>query len=209
MSSSAADLEQERPILYNYWWSSCAWRVRSALNLKGIDYVYRAVDMDADEHHSAWYLAAVNPRGLVPALAVPPQGGRVLTESLAIMEYLEERYPEKEPHLLPSIKIFSIKCIFLVQFSLENADDRAAVRALALQIACNIQPLQNTGVMAYFKRRHNGDLSEADLFARHWIEVGFGALEMTLQKTAGKFAYADQISIADICIPPQVYNATE
>ncbi|KAI1709742.1 maleylacetoacetate isomerase [Ditylenchus destructor] len=173
------------PILYNYWWSSCAWRVRIALNLKKIDYEYRPVDMDNSQQKSAEFLK-INPRGLVPALV---HNGKIFTESMAIVEYLEEKFADAKPKLLP-----------------ENPDDRVAVRALAFQIACNIQPLQNTGVLAYL--REENDLTKADEFAVHWIERGFAALEEMLSKTAGKFCYGDEISLADICIPPQVFNAT-
>ncbi|KAI1717450.1 putative maleylacetoacetate isomerase 2 [Ditylenchus destructor] len=114
-----------------------------------------------------------------------------VAKSLAIVEYLEGRFPEKKPRLLP-----------------ENPDDRAAVRSLSYQIASNIQPLQSNRVLLHLKNLLRNNMDKPEEFAVYWMERGLAELEELLSKTAGKFAYGDEISLADICISPQVFNGT-
>uniref|UniRef100_A0A1I7ZZ26 maleylacetoacetate isomerase n=1 Tax=Steinernema glaseri TaxID=37863 RepID=A0A1I7ZZ26_9BILA len=173
-------------VLYNNWKSSCSWRVRIALALKGIEYEYKPVNLAKKEQRSSEYLK-INPQGLVPVLAV---GKKHLAESIAIMEYLEEKFPEKRK-LLP-----------------QNPEDRAKVRGLTLLVAANIQPLQNLKVREYYAK---GDPAKLKEWAVHWVEGGFTALEAELLKYSGngKFAYGDNPTFLDAVIPPQVYNARE
>ncbi|KAK0403212.1 hypothetical protein QR680_016784 [Steinernema hermaphroditum] len=173
-----------KPILYNNWKSSCSWRIRIALALKGIDYEYRPVNLAQKEQRTPEYLK-INPQGLVPVLNV---GKKHLSESIAIMEYLEEKYPEKR-RLLPM-----------------NPEDRAKVRSLTLLVAANIQPLQNLKVREYYAK---GDPEKLKEWAVHWVENGFDALETELKKYSGKFAYGDNPTFVDTVIPPQVYNARD
>ena len=166
--------------LYHYWRSSCSWRVRWALGLKQVTYSAFPVNLLKGEHLSEDFLA-LNPSGLVPALKVD---GKDLTESLSILEWLEESFPAKP--LLPSEPM-----------------GRAEVRELAYRIACGIQPVQNLRVMQYY----SPDPKVRAEYARHWISKGFEALEARLSTTAGTYAYGNQLTIADLCLVPQVYNA--
>uniref|UniRef100_G3MM10 Uncharacterized protein n=1 Tax=Amblyomma maculatum TaxID=34609 RepID=G3MM10_AMBMU len=169
-----------KPVLYSYFRSSCAYRVRIALAWKHIDYEYKGVDLmkDGGEQHSAEYFK-VNPMMQVPALV---HNGESFTQSLAIIEYLEDKFPE--PRLLPKD---------LVQ--------RAKARAVAELIVSGIQPLQSLDIMRLL------DESKRNEWAAHAITKGFKALEATLAKTAGKYCIGDQVTIADTCLVPQVYKA--
>ena len=173
-----------RPILYDYWRSSAAYRVRIALNLKGVDYEQRQVDLREDEQKSAEY-RSINPQGLVPMLEID---GHRLTQSLAIINYLDLRYPNQP--LIPA-----------------SAADRAHVVALALTIACDIHPLNNLRVLKYLKSELGHSQDEADAWYRHWIAEGLPALEALAAPKAGKFLFGDGPTGADVCLIPQLYNA--
>lgn len=172
--------------LYGYWRSSAAYRVRIALNLKQLSFDNLPVHLikDGGEQHSPIY-KALNPAELVPAFI---DGDMSVNQSLAIIEYLEEMYPQ--PALLP-----------------QEPAARAQVRALALDIACDIHPLNNLRVLQYL----TGPLalSEAQKldWIKHWLNLGFTALEHRLSQCAGQFCYGDEVSLADLCLVPQVYNA--
>jgi maleylacetoacetate isomerase len=172
-------------ILYSYFRSSAAYRVRIALNLKNIDYEIRPVHLlkHGGEQFDPEYLA-LNPQGRVPALAVDNQ---VLTQSSAIIEYLEEAYPM--PPLLPVDPI-----------------ERAYVRSLAQLIACDIHPLNNLRVLSYLKEQHR--LEDNSDWYRHWVREGFAALEKRLENSGrkGRFCFGDTPGLADAFLAPQVYN---
>ena len=174
--------------LYTYFRSSAAYRVRIALNLKGIDYQAVPVHLvrNGGEHRSAEYLA-LNPQGLVPALAVD---GQMLTQSLAIMEYLDETHPD--PALLPADPL-----------------GRARVRAIAQAIACDIHPINNLRVLHYLGGTLGLDQAAKDVWYRHWVETGLQAVEAMLvgDPRTGAFCHGDQPGLADCCLVPQVFNA--
>lgn len=173
--------------LYGYFRSSAAYRVRIALNLKGLEYTQVPVNLVKGEQRSDSYLQR-NPQGLVPTLET--DDGTRLGQSLAICEYLDERYPE--PPLLP-----------------KDAEGRARVRALTNLIACEMHPLNNLRVLKYLVSELGVD-EEAKLgWYRHWIREGFDALEAMLARdvdSAG-FCHGDSPTLADICLVPQVANA--
>ncbi len=173
--------------LYGYFRSSAAYRVRIALNLKGLAYEQVAVNLVKGEQRAEENLAR-NPQGLVPVLET--DDGTRLTQSLAICEYLEERHPE--PALLPA-----------------DPAGRARVRSLAQLVACEIHPLNNLKVLKYLV--HELKLDEAAKLAwyRHWIAEGFTALEARLagEAATGAFCHGDSQSLADVCLVPQVFNA--
>ncbi len=174
--------------LYTYWRSSSAYRVRIALNLKGLDYESVPVHLvrDGGEQHRPEY-TTLNPLGLVPTLV---DKDRVLIESLAIIEYLEETFPE--PALLPS-----------------TVAERARVRGMALSIACEIQPLNNSAVLGFLTSQLGvSETGKLDWICK-WIARGFGALEHLLTRSAetGVYCHGDTPSVADLCLVPQVYNA--
>ncbi|MGS0692234.1 maleylacetoacetate isomerase [Shewanella sp. 0m-8] len=176
--------------LYGYWRSSAAYRVRIALNLKLLKAEQHSVHLvkDGGEQHQQFY-ASINAQELVPSLVIKgEEGEQVLTQSLAIIEYLDEVYPQKA--LLPT-KPF----------------DRAIVRAMALSVACEIHPLNNLKVLQYL----TGELGMSDeqkaAWYQHWIAQGFGAIEKQLQKHSGLCCFGDSPTLADICLVPQVYNA--
>ena len=174
--------------LYTYWRSSSAYRVRIALNLKDVEYETVPVHLvrDGGQQKSAEYLE-INPQGLVPALV---DGDIVLRQSLAIIEYLDEKYPQ--PPLLP-----------------DSARARARVRSLAYLIADEIQPLNNLGVRQYLKHQAGLDQRQLDDWFRHWLTKGFAALEQLLSASAqsGQFCHGDTPGLADCCLIPQLYNA--
>jgi maleylacetoacetate isomerase len=172
--------------LYHYYRSSASYRVRIALNLKGLPYEAVAVDLLKSAQRSAEYLA-LNPEGLVPVLV---EGERPLTQSLAIIEYLEETCPQ--PPLLP-----------------RDPPGRALVRALALAIACEISPLNNSGVLKYLKGTLELDERKVDAWYAQWIGRGFEALEKEVSRTTGdgRHMYGTAVTLADVCIVPQMYNA--
>ncbi|MCE5233551.1 MAG: maleylacetoacetate isomerase [Mizugakiibacter sp.] len=176
-------------VLYSYWRSSAAYRVRIALNLKGLPYAIHAVHLvreGGEQHHDGY--RALNPQELVPVLK---DGERVIRQSLAIVEYLEEAY-EGETKLLPIA-----------------ARDRARVRALAQIVACDIHPLGNLRVLQYLDHEFNAPQVERERWVRHWMAAGFGALEKLLADSpcTGRFCEADSPGYADLCLVPQVYNA--
>ncbi|MCZ6561269.1 MAG: maleylacetoacetate isomerase [Gammaproteobacteria bacterium] len=174
--------------LYTYWRSSSAYRVRIALNLKGVEYESVPVHLvkDGGQQKSAEYLK-INPQGLVPALI---DGESVLRQSLAIIEYLDEKYPQ--PPLLP-----------------ETAGARARVRGLAYLIADEIQPMNNLGVVQYLKHEAGLKQQQLDDWYRHWIARGFSALEQLLSASdqTGQFCHGETPGLADCCLVPQLYNA--
>lgn len=179
----------DRPlVLYGYWRSSAAYRVRMALNLKGLDYEQRFVHLvrDGGQQHGAEY-RALNPHGRVPTLL---HGERVLTQSPAILEYLEEVFPE--PALLSG-----------------DPEGRARVRALGAVIACDIHPLNNLQVLKYLTGTLGVDEPSKLEWYRHWVANGLDAFEALLAESdeTGKFCHGDSPSLADCCLLPQVYNA--
>ncbi|WP_440026791.1 maleylacetoacetate isomerase [Chromobacterium amazonense] len=172
-------------VLYGYFRSSAAYRVRIALNLKGLAYQYRAVNLLQGEQRSAEYLA-INPHGLVPLL---DDGGVRIAQSLAICEYLDEAYPDS-PRLLPADPAL-----------------RAQARSIALAIAADIHPLQNPRVGKYLQAEFGvGEESKTE-WIRHWIRTGLAALERQLAESAGRYAVGDEPTLADICLLPQVFSA--
>jgi maleylacetoacetate isomerase len=174
--------------LYDYFRSSASYRVRIALNLKGLPYEVVPVNLvrNGGEQLSAEY-RRINPNALVPALV---DEGAALTQSLAIIEYLEETHPK--PPLLPS-----------------DAADRAYVRGIALSIACDIHPLNNLRVLRYLVRQLHVAEEDKNAWYRHWCEQGLAALETTLarDKRVGTFCYGDTPTLADCCLVPQIANA--
>lgn len=175
-------------VLYGYFRSSAAFRARIALNLKGIEPEARFVHLlkDGGQQHAAGY-KALNPQELIPALA---HDGHTITQSLAIVEYLDEIAPE--PPLLP-----------------KDPYGRARVRSLAYQVACDIHPLNNLRMLQYLKRTLSQDDAAVAAWQRHWIAFGFAALETQLARDTetGRFCHRDTPSIADICLIPQMANA--
>lgn len=174
--------------LYTYFRSSAAYRVRIALNLKGLDAEKIDVDLrkpQAGQQDPAY--RAINPQGLVPALVV---GEATIAQSLAIIEYLDEVYPE--PPLLPRAPI-----------------DRARVRAMALAVACDMHPLNNLRVLNYLRSPLDHDEDTVNAWYRHWIAAGFGGLEEQARRATGdgRHMFGRSITIADIYIVPQMYNA--
>ncbi|MDB5489202.1 MAG: maleylacetoacetate isomerase [Reyranella sp.] len=174
--------------LIGYFRSSAAFRVRIALNLKGIAVEHASRHLRKGEQSSADYVA-LNPQKLVPALILDNES--VLTQSIAIMEYLEETHPE--PPLLPKDPV-----------------GRARVRSLSLIVSADIHPIQNLRVMAYLRQKFEQTEESAFTWSRHWIETGFDAYEATLVREAstGAFSHGDQPTMADMCLVPQVFNAT-
>ncbi len=171
--------------LYSYFRSSAAYRVRIALNLKGIAYETAPVDLVKDGgHNKRPEFRAVNPQMRVPALVAP--AGDVLIQSLAIIEYLDETHPN--PPLLPKEPI-----------------GRAQARALAQIIACDIHPLNNTGPLRYLKNEMHQEQSAIDAWYHHWIVAGFEAIEALVRP--GPYACGAQVTLADIFLVPQVANA--
>lgn len=172
--------------LYNYFRSSAAYRVRIALHLKGVPFEYAPIHLVKGEQHSDAY-RTLNRQELVPALS---DGETVVTQSLAIIEYLDECHPE--PPLLPS-----------------SPAGRARVRAIALSIACDIHPLNNLRVLRYLTRTLGVGDEAKDAWYRHWIETGLAALEGQLSADAmtGSCCHGDTPTMADICLVPQLANA--
>jgi maleylacetoacetate isomerase len=172
--------------LYSYFRSSAAYRCRIALNLKGIAHEIVPVHLvkDGGQHHAPAY-RALNPQGLVPTLE---HDGRVITQSLAIIEYLDEIQPE--PSLLPG-----------------DAETRARIRAFALAIACDIHPIDNLRVLNYLKGPLRQEQAAVDVWYRHWVETGLAACEALLPKGTSRYCFGDQPTLADACLIPQLYNA--
>jgi maleylpyruvate isomerase len=173
--------------LYTYFRSSAAYRTRIAFNLKGVDVEKVEVDLrgPVSDQHKPEY-RALNPQGLVPALAV---GDTTVAQSLAIIEYLEETYPE--PPLLPRSPV-----------------DRARVRAMALAVACDMHPLNNLRVLNYLRSPLGHDEDTVNAWYRHWIAAGFSALEQEAKRAGdGRHMFGSSVTMADVCIVPQMYNA--
>ena len=172
--------------LYTFFRSSASFRVRIALNHKGLKYDPAIVNLPKGEHVGGAY-GAVNAQGLVPALE---DGGRVLTQSLAIIEYLDEAHPG--PKLLPA-----------------DALDRAYVRAFSQIVACEIHPLNNLRALKYVRQTYKLDEEGVNAWYRHWIAEGFRMMESFLAANGkhGKFCFRDQVTMADCCLVPQVFNA--
>lgn len=170
--------------LYSYFRSSCSYRVRIALNFKGISYEQMPVNLLKNEQRWPSNLSR-NPQGLVPSLE---HEGETLTQSLAIIEYLEDLFPY--PSLLPQEPI-----------------QRAEVRAISQIIACDTQPVQNLRVLKYVVNELQKTSEDKLKWGRHFIELGFNALESRIQNTTGTYAYGGQLSLIDVCLVPQVYNA--
>ncbi len=175
--------------LYSYWRSSAAYRVRIALNLKQLPYEIVPVHLleQGGQHHTAEY-NALNPQELVPTLI---DGERVIRQSIAIIEYLDEVYANTAALLPPEPRA------------------RARVRAIALAVACDIHPLNNLRVMQYLEREFSVPQAERDTWTRHWIAKGFSALEDLVagDGLAGTYCNGDTPSLADVLLIPQVYNA--
>lgn len=173
------------PCLYGYWRSSAAYRVRIALNLKGVRATHIAVALDQGEQRCENYRAQ-NPASLVPYWREPDGFG--LAQSLAIIAYLDEIYPD--PPLLPP-----------------EPRQRAHCREIAYTIACDIHPVGNLRVFQKLAADYGAADDSPAVWNRHWIAAGFYAIEARLNSTAGRYAIGDRISLADICLVPQAYNA--
>lgn len=174
-------------IFYSYWRSSASYRVRMALNLKGLEYTSKPVHLvrDGGEQFADDY-TRLNPQQLVPTLV---DGESVLTQSLAILEYLEERHPQ--PSLLP-----------------KESADRARVRAIAQAIACEIHPLNNLRVLQYLTGPAGLDEAGKLAWYQHWTEAGLAAVERMLDdERTGRYCHGNEPTLADCCLLPQVYNA--
>jgi len=173
-----------RIVLYDYYRSSACYRVRIALNLKGVDYEKRPVNLLESEQKSDEF-RRLNPQGLVPMLEID---GHRLTQSLAIINYLDLRFPNQP--LIPAA-----------------AAERAHVVAMAMAIACDIHPLNNLRVLKYLKNELGQSQEEVDRWYAHWIREGLPALEAMAAPNAGKFLFGDAPTGADVCLVPQLYNA--
>jgi len=170
--------------LHGYWRSTASYRVRIGLNLKGLAYEQAPHDLRAGEQKDPAYLA-LSPQGLVPALETASGD---FVQSLAILEWLEERFPE--PPLLPS-----------------DADARAVVRGMSALVACDIHPLNNLRVLAALRGELKADQAQVDAWIARWIGEGFTALEQLVERHGGEFAFGDAPTLADCCLVPQVYSA--
>ncbi len=172
--------------LYSYYRSTAAYRVRIALNYKSIDHTIIPVNLIDDEQHHSTYKQH-NPQARVPTLDT---GEIQFGQSLAILEYLEETYPT--PPLLP-----------------ESPDERAYVRYISQIIACDMHPLNNVGTIKYLKEHLHHTQEEAMQWYFHWLKTGFTALENIIKENSyqGKCCLGDSITIADVCLIPQIYNA--
>lgn len=170
--------------LYTYWRSSAAYRVRIALNLKGLSADEAYVHLRKGDHRAAGYLA-VNPQGIIPALV---DGETAIGQSLAILEYLEETRPA--PPLLP-----------------DDAAGRARVRQICLAIACELHPLNNLKVQTYLREEVGADPAAIRAWYHHWVRETFAGLETMLGAGGGEFCHGAVPTLADVCLVPQVYNA--
>jgi maleylpyruvate isomerase len=174
--------------LYNYFRSSASFRVRIALGLKGLDYEYAAVHLTrGGGQQFAPAFRALNADALIPVL---DDDGHVLTQSLAIIEYLDETHPQ--PPLLPATPV-----------------ERAYVRACALTIACEIHPLNNLRVLRYLVHELGASEEQKNAWYRHWVEQGLGALEAKLaaERRSGRYVLGDAVTLADVVLVPQIFNA--
>lgn len=174
-------------ILYGYGLSSASYRVRIALALKGLEVTSVPVNLRAGEQRLEEFLQ-INCQGFVPALAM--DDGAVLTQSVAIIEFLDETHPE--PPLLPKAPLA-----------------RARIRALAQAITCDVHPLNNLRVLQYLENELQHPKATRETWYRHWVQVGFDALERCLVRdgATGRFCHGDAPTLADVCLVPQVFNA--
>ena len=170
--------------LFSYWRSTAAYRVRIALNLKEIDHEILPVNLLQHGHQSDTYLSR-NPQGLVPTLSLDAVS---VTQSTAIIEYLEETYPE--PSLLPADPIA-----------------KARVRAFCQTIACDIHPLNNMRVLHYLREELSCDEVAVKAWYENWVSSGFAALETQVKETAGRYCFSDVVTMADAYLVPQMFNA--
>jgi len=171
--------------LYSFFRSSAAYRVRIALNVKGVAYETISVNLPGAAHHAAEF-RALNPQATIPTL---DDDGTVLWQSLAIIEYLDSRYPA--PRLIPAEPVA-----------------RARVQALAQLIACEIHPLNNLRVLKYLRGELKLDEAAVSKWYSHWIAEAFGPLEQLVMRfSGGRYCYGDALSLADVCLVPQLYNA--
>ncbi|PZC72103.1 hypothetical protein B5X24_HaOG200237 [Helicoverpa armigera] len=173
-------MASNRAIMYGYYLSSCSWRVRAALQYKRIPFEERSVDIVKARQQSTEEYRAINPAQKVPALVID---NVTLVESMAILQYLEDTRPE--PTLTPKTPLL-----------------RAKMTELCEIVVSGIQPLQNVGLRPHFE-----SLQKYQKFTKYWTERGLQTLEDLLQKSAGKYCVGDQITMADICLVPQLYNA--
>lgn len=175
--------------LFGYWRSSASYRVRIALHYKQLDFDYVPVHLvkNGGEHKAEAY-SSMNPSMLVPTF-VDDDEDIVLNQSLAIIEYLDEKYPST-PQLLP-----------------EHTLDRARIRGMAQDVACDIQPIANLRILENLKSEHNASAEQTQAWCVHWINKGFEGLEKRLALRAGKYCYGYDVTLADVCLVPQVYNA--
>ncbi|MFQ5562963.1 MAG: maleylacetoacetate isomerase [Parvularculaceae bacterium] len=171
--------------LFGYWRSSATYRVRIALALKGLDYDYAPVNLLKGEQREADY-AGVNPQGLVPALIT--DDGATLTQSLAIIEYLEERFPE--PSLLPA-----------------DPNDRGRARGIAYALACEAQPFMNLRIQQYLKNDRGFDEAAMKDWLNRFAGAAMAAVEKIVAETGGAFCVGDTPTIADACLVPQMFGA--
>src|SRR6266702_8488433 len=170
--------------LHGYWRSSAAYRVRIALNLKKLDYRQATHDLRKGEQHAVAF-REVAPQGLVPVLQY---GDTVVAQSPAILEWLEERWPQ--PPLLPA-----------------RPDDRAIVRAMMAMITCDVHPLNNLRILTALRAKLNATETQVKAWISRWIHEGFTALEALIVRHGGAFAFGDTPTFADCCLVPQVYSA--
>lgn len=173
-----------KPRLFDYFRSSASYRVRIALNLKGVDYESVPLNLLEGAQKEAGY-RTINPQALVPALEID---GRTLVQSLAIVDYLDSTRPE--PPLVPA-----------------DPGDAAHVRALALAVACDVHPLNNLRVLKYLSGPLGQPQEARDAWYCHWVSEGLGALEAMAAPRAGRFLFGDAPTLADICLVPQLFNA--
>lgn len=173
-----------KPVLFDYFRSSASYRVRIALNLKGVEYERVSVDLRRAEQQGAGYRAR-NPQGFVPMLEV---GGLRITQSLSIIDWLDAAHPE--PKLIPA-----------------DAAERAHVLSLALIVACDIHPLNNLRVLKYLGGALGQEEERRSAWYRHWVAEGLAALEAQAAPRAGRFLVGDAPTLADVCLVPQLFNA--
>jgi maleylpyruvate isomerase len=171
--------------LHGYWRSSAAYRIRIALNFKGLPYDQVTHDLRHRAHRVSGF-RDLSPQGLVPVIE---HEGSILGQSLAILEWLEESSPT--PPLLPGDPV-----------------ERAQVRAMASLIACDIHPLNNLRVLEWLRDGFEADEADIRNWVRHWIEEGFGPLERLVERHGGRYAFGDSLTIADCCLVPQLHSAT-
>ena len=171
-------------VLHAYWRSGASYRARIGLNLKGLAYEVRPVNLLKGEQSAGDY-RAIDPQGLLPALEAD---GTVLVQSLAILEWLEETFPA--PPLLPG-----------------GAADRALVRGMAAMVACDVQPLNNLRVLRAIRRELSASEDQVVAWQHHWIAEGFAGLERLIERHGAGFCFGDAPTLADCCLVPQVYAA--